>query len=146
VRGEAGLAAVLGHEIAHNVAEHFSERLSQAVGVNILLGSALMLSAAILPALLTLHFTRGLLDILFGMPMDRIQESEADYIGLMMMAEACYDPRAAVGFWKRMNEAQHFQVPEWLSTHPSVGFPPFPPLLWHGELFHEMSSLEAAGC
>ena len=62
-------------------------------------------------------------DLLFYLPMGRKQESEADYIGLMMMAEACYDPRAAVGFWQRMEGiAKHGgqEVPEMLSTHPSV--------------------------
>ncbi|KAJ3521181.1 hypothetical protein NM208_g13409 [Fusarium decemcellulare] len=54
--------------------------------------------------------------------MGRKQESEADLIGLMMMAEACYDPRAAVGFWQRMDSLQRTggqEVPEMLSTHPS---------------------------
>jgi predicted Zn-dependent protease len=55
--------------------------------------------------------------------MGRKQESEADYIGLMMMAEACYDPRQAVGFWQKMETIQRVgghEVPEMLSTHPSV--------------------------
>jgi len=58
--------------------------------------------------------------------MGRKQESEADYIGLMMMAEACYDPRAALGFWQRMDALQHAsgqEAPEMLSTHPSVRSP-----------------------
>lgn len=61
-------------------------------------------------------------DIFFNLPMGRKQESEADYIGLMMMAEACYDPRAAVGFWQRMERISKMggeEVPEMLSTHPS---------------------------
>lgn len=62
-------------------------------------------------------------DLLYYLPMGRKQESEADYIGLMMMAEACYDPRQAVGFWQRMETIQKTggqEVPEMLSTHPSV--------------------------
>ena len=51
-------------------------------------------------------------------------ESEADYIGLMLMAEACYDPREAVQFWRRMEtlaRANHsLEIPEWMSTHPTV--------------------------
>ena len=53
-------------------------------------------------------------------PASRQQESEADYIGLMMMAKSCYKPPAAVGVWKRMEEAEKHGVPEWMSTHPSV--------------------------
>lgn len=60
----------------------------------------------------------------FGLmrPASRDQESEADYIGLLMMAKACYDPSAAVGVWQRMEEAQKAagqSTPQWLSTHPS---------------------------
>lgn len=97
-----------------------AERLSQNIGMNILLGSLLLLSAAIPGGFLAVNFLGGsLLDVLFGLPMGRAQESEADYIGLMMMAEACYDPREAVNFWRRMDRAQQVQPPEWLSTHPS---------------------------
>ena len=121
VRNESGMAAVLGHEIAHNLADHIGERMSQAIGVNVLLGCLLLLSAAFPPALLGVQFFGGgILDIFFGRPMNRMQESEADYIGLMMMAEACYDPREAVDFWGRMDKAQQLQPPEWISTHPSV--------------------------
>ena len=121
IRNESGLAAVLGHEIAHNLAEHIAERLSQSIGVNILLGSLLLLSVAIPGGLFVVQFFGGgLLDVLFSRPMNRLQESEADYIGLMMMAEACYDPREAVDFWKRMDRQQQIQPPEWISTHPSV--------------------------
>ena len=55
------------------------------------------------------------------MPASRQQESEADYIGLMMMAKSCYNPEAAVGVWQRMQEAEaKGGVPQWMSTHPSV--------------------------
>ena len=55
-----------------------------------------------------------------AMPASRQQESEADYIGLMMMAKSCYDPSAAVGVWQRMETAEKHGIPQWLSTHPSV--------------------------
>jgi predicted Zn-dependent protease len=55
-----------------------------------------------------------------AMPASRKQESEADYIGLMMMAKSCYDPSAAIGVWQRMEEAEKHGIPEWMSTHPSV--------------------------
>jgi predicted Zn-dependent protease len=61
------------------------------------------------------------------LPLTRKQEIEADYVGLMMMAEACYDPRAAVGLWQRMEILQSMRrerpPPEFLSTHPAVSFP-----------------------
>lgn len=65
---------------------------------------------------------RYALDLGVARPASRKQESEADYIGLMMMAEACYDPKAAVGLWKRMKKAENQEgsVPEFMSTHPSV--------------------------
>ncbi len=56
-------------------------------------------------------------------PASRKQESEADYIGLMMMAQSCYNPDAAVGVWQRMEaKDREHQIPQWLSTHPSVSF------------------------
>ncbi|OIW23688.1 hypothetical protein CONLIGDRAFT_657827 [Coniochaeta ligniaria NRRL 30616] len=120
VGNDDGLAAVLGHEIAHNVADHIGERMSQSIGVNFLMYSLVLLSAAFGAAPFVMQIFGGtLMDIAFGRPMSRLQESEADYIGLMMMAEACYDPRQAVGFWKRMDKAQQGAPPEWMSTHPS---------------------------
>lgn len=120
VRNDDGLAAVLGHEIAHNVADHIGERMSQSIGVNFLMYSLVLLSAAFGGAPFVMQIFGGtLMDIAFGRPMSRLQESEADYIGLMMMAEACYDPREAVAFWRRMDAAQKGAPPEWMSTHPS---------------------------
>lgn len=126
-RNADALAAVLGHEIAHNTASHAAERLSAAWVGNLTIGSVFFLAGA-LPGLALFgiwSFVGGfyLQDLLFYLPMGRKQESEADYIGLMMMAEACYDPRAAVGFWQRMESiAKHGgqEQPEMLSTHPSV--------------------------
>ncbi|KKA30958.1 hypothetical protein TD95_001306 [Thielaviopsis punctulata] len=122
-RSEDGLAAVLGHEIAHNIAQHFGERQSSAMGTNMLMYSLLAMSYVIPPLFFAAAwFLPGMLDMMFQMPMSRVQESEADYIGLMIMAEACYDPRAAVEFWKRMDyvaKRNHEETPEWASTHPS---------------------------
>lgn len=118
-RNEHGLATVLGHEIAHNLAGHVAERMSSQIGINILLYSIIFLTGGI--AILGTHFIGGaILDLLFSRPMGRMQESEADYIGLMMMAEACYNPHEALGFWQRMERAQQGEPPEWMSTHPSV--------------------------
>lgn len=119
-RTDSALAAVLGHEIAHNVADHVGERMSAAIGTNIVLYSAMALVGFIGFGPLLMHWLGSqVLDVAFGNPMSRLQESEADYIGLMMMAEACYDPADAVEFWQRMEAAKDQDVPEWLSTHPS---------------------------
>lgn len=125
-RNEDALAAVLGHEIAHTTASHVAERLSAAWVGNLTAGSLFFLAGA-LPglALFGLWSLVGgvyLQELLYYLPMGRKQESEADYIGLMMMAEACYDPRQAVGFWQRMEAIQRHggqEAPEILSTHPS---------------------------
>lgn len=115
-RDESGLAVVMGHEIAHAVANHSSERMSQQLMVQ--MGGA---------ALSTVVTQNQFLDI-FGLgsqvglllPYSRIQESEADRLGLIFMAMAGYDPRVALGFWQRMAASQQGQAPsEFLSTHPS---------------------------
>ncbi|KAI1745181.1 peptidase family M48-domain-containing protein [Xylaria scruposa] len=117
-RNEHGLAAVLGHEIAHNLAEHVAERMSSQIGINILLYSLVTLTGGF-GILVTTYLGHTMLDLVFSRPMGRRQEAEADYIGLMMMAEACYDPREALGFWERMKRMHQGEPPEWMSTHPS---------------------------
>ncbi|KAK1828297.1 putative mitochondrial metalloendopeptidase oma1 protein [Podospora conica] len=119
--GDAGLAAVLGHEIAHNVADHVGERMSAAVGTDVLLYGMMLVVGMVGFGPMLMHYFGGrLLEVAFGRPMSRVQEREADYIGLMMMSEACYDPREAVGFWERMmRRGGKEEPPEWLSTHPS---------------------------
>ncbi|KAH0396619.1 hypothetical protein KCU89_g9122, partial [Aureobasidium melanogenum] len=115
-QGEAGLAAVLGHEIAHNVAHHSAERMSSyAVFLPVAIVASLLLGLGDVGNV----FTRMVVDLAFLRPGSRKQESEADYIGLMMMAQACYDPSAAVGLWSRMHAAEHDAPPEFISTHPS---------------------------
>ncbi|KAK1774213.1 peptidase family M48-domain-containing protein [Copromyces sp. CBS 386.78] len=119
-RTDSQLATVLGHEIAHNVADHVGERMSQKIGVNILLYSLVVLTSFFGLGALIAHFAGAwALNTAISNPMSRKQESEADYIGLMMMAEACYDPREAVTFWERMNRKTQEKVPGWMSTHPS---------------------------
>jgi predicted Zn-dependent protease len=120
-RDQAGLAVVMGHEIAHAIARHGAERMSQAQLAE-LGGQALAIglggagsSAAILAAY-GLGAQYGVL-----MPYGRTQESEADHIGLFLMAQAGYDPRVAIGFWERMERAGSGGPPEFLSTHPSHG-------------------------
>jgi predicted Zn-dependent protease len=120
-RDEAGLAAVLGHEIAHVLARHGGERLSQQMGVQtvtqLLAGMASSNPATVqlVSAALGAGAQVGVL-----LPWGRAQESEADHVGLILMAKAGYDPRAALDLWKRMAEAAKGQrPPEFLSTHPA---------------------------
>ncbi|KJZ79526.1 hypothetical protein HIM_00995 [Hirsutella minnesotensis 3608] len=124
-RNEDALAVVLGHEIAHHTASHVAERMSAAWTGNLATGSLFFLAGALpgivlfgLWAMIGGTYLQG---ILVNLPMGRKQESEADYLGLMMMAEACYDPRAAIGLWQRLAafHSGHAQAPEILSTHPS---------------------------
>ena len=114
---DAGLATVLGHEVAHATAEHVAERIEREhlteVAAVIIAGGT-----AFTPG----QFARitALLGVGAGLPFSRSQESEADHIGLVYMARAGYDPRQAVSFWKRMQRASKGQEPpEFLSDHPS---------------------------
>lgn len=116
-----GLAAILGHEIAHNVARHSAEAMSQ----NLIFVAPLRILMTFLDyAGYTAGLGRMIGEAVMGLgvvrPASRKQESEADYIGLMIMAKACYNPEAAVEVWQRMEKATKEQIPEWLSTHPSV--------------------------
>ncbi|MDP4278278.1 MAG: M48 family metallopeptidase [Bacteroidota bacterium] len=118
---EAGLAVVLGHEIAHAVAKHSNERLSQQMAVNGLLSAAgslvqnqsTFLKTA-LPTVLGLGAEYGVM-----LPYSRKQEYEADHLGLIFMAMAGYDPAEALTFWSRMAAKSSVSVPEILSTHPT---------------------------
>jgi len=122
-RDEAGLAAVVGHEVAHVIARHGGERLSQQTAAQLGLNVAGSLvgamsspaTAQLVGAALGVGAQYGVL-----LPFNRGQESEADHIGLILMAKAGYDPRAARDLWVRMGEASKGQKPpEFLSTHPS---------------------------
>lgn len=112
-QGDDGLAAVLGHEIAHNVAHHAAERMSQ-YAILLPVGIAVYLAAGVDPGII--NFISSLA---FTLPGSRKQEEEADYIGLIMMAESCYNPEAAVGLWSRMEKEEQGAPPQFLSTHPS---------------------------
>lgn len=117
---EAGLAVVMGHEIAHAIARHANERVSQQLiaeyGSQTL--SAIMSqnpsnAAKIFNAAIGIGGQLGLLSF------SRAQESEADKMGLIFMALAGYDPNEAVTFWQRMSQNSGTKPPEILSTHPS---------------------------
>ncbi|KAF1831251.1 mitochondrial metalloendopeptidase OMA1 [Decorospora gaudefroyi] len=110
--GEDGIAAVLGHEIAHVVAHHTAERMSHAP--IILLGVIALTFVDV-----SLYSAKMIIDFLLSMPASRKHEAEADYIGLLMMAQGCYRPEAAMDFWARMEKSGQRGPPEILSTHPS---------------------------
>ncbi len=118
---EAGLAIVMGHEIAHSVAKHGSERMSQGI-VQQLGGVALQVALSSKP-----QQTQDLFMTSYGigsqvgalLPWSRQQETEADKYGLIFAAMAGYDPREAIPFWERMAAAGGAKPPEFLSTHPS---------------------------
>ena len=119
-QNETALAVVMGHEIAHAIARHGNERMSQALTLNGL-GSVLTVAAGENPSM-----TENILLQSFGvggqlgmLSYSRKHESEADKMGLVFMAMAGYDPREAPKFWERMSQGGGQAPPEILSTHPS---------------------------
>jgi predicted Zn-dependent protease len=120
-QNETGLAIVMGHEIAHAIAKHGNERMSQAM-MQQLGGMALQIALAQKP-----EETQNLFLMSYGigstvgamLPWSRQQETEADQYGLIFAAMAGYDPREAIPFWERMSAAGGAKPPEFLSSHPS---------------------------
>ena len=129
-KDEDGLATVIGHEVAHALQRHGNERVSrswidQALQIGAIAAAA---TGGVDPS-----FTQGFLSaygVGVSLPFNRLQESEADTVGLLLMAKAGYDPRASIEFWERMSGCPRrwigklcFRsgagVPEFLSTHPS---------------------------
>jgi len=120
-QNEAALGIVLGHEIAHAVASHGNERMSQALiaqGVGIA-GDVLTSNNGKVNSIFNAVFGPGS-QIGFLLPNSRLQEYEADHFGLIFAAMAGYNPNEAIPFWKRMSEAGgNKNTPEFLTTHPS---------------------------
>lgn len=121
---EAGLAAVMGHEVVHALARHGAERMSQGQATNIgvqVLGTAAGIgtgSAALGQATMAALGVGAQVGML--LPFSRKHESEADYIGILLAADAGYDPREAVALWERMAQMSGGGAPaEFMSTHPS---------------------------
>ncbi|HEV8343279.1 MAG TPA: M48 family metallopeptidase [Candidatus Binatia bacterium] len=114
-RDEAGLAVVLGHEVAHALLRHAGERISQSQVVGA--GLALAGASGINPQLLQAFGLGASVGVI--LPFGRSQESEADHVGLILMAKAGYDPRVSVEVWERMERKEKGAPPEFLSTHPS---------------------------
>ena len=129
-KNEAGLATVMGHEVAHALQRHGVERMSRSIIDQIAQLGAIGAAVGAHGGGGAIAGALGAYGVNVSLPFNRKQESEADYIGLRLMAEAGYDPREAVPFWERMSgcprqmigklcfRAQQ-AIPEFLSTHPS---------------------------
>jgi len=109
-----GLATVLGHEVAHQVARHGAERMSS---MKVLFALGFLLESLGLDV----GISRLLLTFLLQLPNSRKSESEADFIGLRLMAKACFDPAESTKMWQRMSESEGGQGlnVDFLSTHPA---------------------------
>jgi predicted Zn-dependent protease len=113
---DAELAAVLGHEMAHALREHSRERISRAYAQQLALAGVGVLTGAGEGAI---NLANTVASVTFQLPHSREQESEADTIGMELMARAGYDPNAAVSVWKKMIAENQGGPPQFLSTHPS---------------------------
>lgn len=120
MKNEAGMAAVLGHEVAHATLRHAGQRMSEQMGTQIglgLIGGTLFGNSPYKDQIMGAMGVGAGLAI--TLPFSRTHETEADTVGLRYMAEAGYDPREALEFWKRFSaETAGGAPPEFLSTHP----------------------------
>ena len=115
-KNENGLAAIMGHEVVHALARHGAERMST--------NSAAQLGLSVVTIALGMgpvgsQLAGQAVGIGLLLPFSRSHESEADYIGLLLAAEAGYDPRESVQLWQRMAQSSQGAPPEFLSTHPA---------------------------
>ena len=121
LKTDAQLAAVLGHEVGHVIAQHGNERVSQTMLAQGGIVLADLFSGKMDPDKKQLLMGGLGLGIQYGvlLPYGRTQESEADIIGLRLMAQAGFDPHQAIEVWKNMSAVSKGAPPEWMSTHPS---------------------------
>jgi predicted Zn-dependent protease len=122
-KNEAGLAAIMGHEVIHALAQHGGERMSQGLAAQVGMSAAAILlsTQGSNPLLGQLGMQAMGLGVQAGvlLPFSRKHESEADYIGVLLAADAGYDPRESVRVWERMAATSQGAPPEFLSTHPA---------------------------
>lgn len=114
---DAEIAAVVGHEIAHALREHSRERASEMVTSGLIMQGAVILAGGGQAAL---DMANLAYQVTVGLPHSRVQETEADRIGVELAARAGYDPFAAVSVWQKMSKLGGAGQPEFLSTHPSA--------------------------
>lgn len=121
VSSDDELAVVVGHEVAHAVAKHSNERMSQQIvaqyGGAILNAAVSNKSTAVQQVAGTVYGLGAQYGVM--LPFSRKHETEADYMGLVLMTMAGYNPDVAVGFWQKMSAGSSGKVPEFMSTHPS---------------------------
>lgn len=115
---DAELAAVIGHEISHALREHTRERVSRAYAQQLALAGLAVVTGAGSGAI---DLAGQVASVTFQLPHSREQESEADIMGLELMARAGYDPHSAVSVWQKMLAAEKSSPPQFLSTHPAPG-------------------------
>ena len=119
-KNEAGLATVMSHEIAHVIARHGAQRMTQQMLLQgAMIGAGLSMKNSTQKNIVLSALGVGVL-YGFTLPFSRLHESEADQIGLIYMAKAGYDPNEAINFWERFGQVKGGKVgPEWASTHPA---------------------------
>jgi len=121
-RTQGQLAAVIGHEITHVTQGHANERVSAELAKNSALQVASVLADASNPGYGRMVGLLGLgVEVGVMLPFGRAQETEADLVGLDLMAQAGFDPRESIALWQNMTKAGGGQPPEFLSTHPAYG-------------------------
>ena len=119
-KNEAGLATVMSHEIAHVIARHGAQRMTQQMLLQgAMIGAGLSMKNRTQRNIVLSALGVGVL-YGFTLPFSRLHESEADQIGLIYMAKAGYDPNEAINFWQRFSQIKGGKGrPEWASTHPA---------------------------
>lgn len=121
VASDDELAVVLGHEVAHAVAKHSNERISQQMLTQYgaeLLGQSVSQKSKMVQTIAQTVYGVGS-QYAVTLPFSRKHETEADYMGLVLMTMAGYNPDKAITFWQKMSAGSNGKIPEFMSTHPS---------------------------
>ncbi|RNA04108.1 metalloendopeptidase mitochondrial, partial [Brachionus plicatilis] len=124
VKNDDELAFIIAHEMSHSILQHGAEQMSHSRIIDVISIALSLLIWSLVPtdasSILVEKIAENMQDYFFSLPYGRILEKEADIVGMILSARACFDVRYSSFFWKRMNEqSKEDQVPEFLSTHPS---------------------------